>query len=366
MTGTGGVRSTKPPGAVTPGTGATRTGPSHPLTGGATRTGPSHPAVTGTGGGVTRTEFRTRRAEEAGRYLGDAYGLSLRLGAATDGPEYSLVRTEAGAFTDGVVSLPARIEFSTDEVTDLTVVAMSAGLFERTAAGVDERFTAGDVLLVRPGGRPCFARHTGTRCATVNLSAELLAEAAATANPRRPGVPRFTGSAPSDPSLAVLWTRTRDFVAQTLTSGVTSPLVLGQAGRLLAATALAVFPNTATDEGPLRVDSRDASLGTLHRALAFVDANAHADISLADIAAAVHVTPRALQYAFRGHADTTPLTHLRRVRLARAHADLKAANPGTGVTVAGIAARWGFAHQGRFAAAYRRMYGTSPGTTLRG
>ncbi|MFE0209360.1 helix-turn-helix transcriptional regulator [Streptomyces sp. NPDC058992] len=334
-------------------------------TGGVAGTELPGPAAARTGG-VVRTEFRTRRAEEAGRILGAAHGLALRLVTAADGPEYGMVRTDAGAFADGAVSLPARIEFITDEVTALTVVAMSAGLFERTAAGVDERFGAGDVLLVRPGGRSCFARHSDTRFTTVNLSAALLAQAAAVANPRRPGLPRFTGSTPLDTSLAALWTRTRSFVAETLASGVTSPLVLGQAGRLLAATALAVFPNTATTaDGSSPADTRDATPDTLRRAIAFIDAHAHTDVSLADIAAAVYVTPRALQYAFRGHADTTPLTYLRRVRLARAHADLEAADPRAGVTVAGIATRWGFAHQGRFAAAYRRMYGTSPGATLR-
>jgi len=36
-----------------------------------------------------------------------------------------------------------------------------------------------------------------------------------------------------------------------------------------------------------------------------------------------------------------------------------------GDTVAAIAARWGFAHPGRFAAAYQQQYGTTPATTLR-
>ena len=34
-------------------------------------------------------------------------------------------------------------------------------------------------------------------------------------------------------------------------------------------------------------------------------------------------------------------------------------------TVNAIAARWGFTHRGRFAAAYRNRYGQSPATTLR-
>ncbi|MEV6995503.1 helix-turn-helix transcriptional regulator [Streptomyces sp. NPDC093228] len=78
-------------------------------------------------------------------------------------------------------------------------------------------------------------------------------------------------------------------------------------------------------------------------------------ITVAQIAAAAHVTPRALQYAFRRHLDTTPLAHLRGVRLAEAHRDLVAADPAEASTVTGIAARWGFYHPGRFASLYRDM-----------
>ncbi|WP_308405175.1 helix-turn-helix transcriptional regulator [Streptomyces sp. B93] len=92
----------------------------------------------------------------------------------------------------------------------------------------------------------------------------------------------------------------------------------------------------------------------------------HADqpLTVAEIAAAAHVTVRALQYAFRRHLGTTPLAYLRRTRLAHAHRDLQAADPLGGATVADIAARWGFAHPGRFAALYRDAYGTSPSHTL--
>ncbi|WP_372460725.1 helix-turn-helix domain-containing protein [Actinomycetospora endophytica] len=48
-----------------------------------------------------------------------------------------------------------------------------------------------------------------------------------------------------------------------------------------------------------------------------------------------------------------------------AHRDLEAADPTRGDTVGAIAARWGFAHPGRFAIDYRRSYGRSPGETLR-
>lgn len=80
----------------------------------------------------------------------------------------------------------------------------------------------------------------------------------------------------------------------------------------------------------------------MRRAVAFIEENAHLDITVADIAAAVCVTTRAVQLAFQRHLDTTPTAYLRRARLARAHADLTRASPGDGLTVTAVAYRWGF------------------------
>jgi transcriptional regulator GlxA family with amidase domain len=100
------------------------------------------------------------------------------------------------------------------------------------------------------------------------------------------------------------------------------------------------------------------------RAISFIHDNAHGDIGLSDIAAAVNVTPRSVQYLFRRHLGTTPLEYLRRVRLHRAHCDLQAADPAVD-TVTAIACRWGFAHAGRFSMAYKEVFGTAPSRTLR-
>ncbi|MFD7817469.1 helix-turn-helix domain-containing protein [Streptomyces sp. NPDC059785] len=89
-------------------------------------------------------------------------------------------------------------------------------------------------------------------------------------------------------------------------------------------------------------DGQDGRPATVRRAVAFIDEHAPRDLSVADIAEAAHVSIRTLQCAFRRHLDTTPMNHLRRVRLAHAHADLLAADPASGVTVTvtAIATRW--------------------------
>ena len=68
--------------------------------------------------------------------------------------------------------------------------------------------------------------------------------------------------------------------------------------------------------------------------MGFIDARAADPIGLTEIATAAQLSPRALQATFRRHLGTTPLGHLRSVRLARVHAD-----PPPGAATAGQSRR---------------------------
>jgi AraC-like DNA-binding protein len=81
------------------------------------------------------------------------------------------------------------------------------------------------------------------------------------------------------------------------------------------------------------------------------------------LAAEVHLSVRALQEGFRRDLDTTPMAHLRHVRLRRAREALLAAGRET-TTVRAVAVSLGILHLSRFAAAYRRAFGESPSDTL--
>jgi transcriptional regulator GlxA family with amidase domain len=74
---------------------------------------------------------------------------------------------------------------------------------------------------------------------------------------------------------------------------------------------------------------------------------------------------RALQDGFREAVGASPTAWIRSRRLERAHADLRAAEPGDGTTVTEVAMRWGFSHFGRFSVRYRERFGVSPHETLR-
>lgn len=141
-----------------------------------------------------------------------------------------------------------------------------------------------------------------------------------------------------------------------------TPLLISTASQYLAASVLHAYANTAEMETPPH-DCLTGQPAAIRRAIAFMDANAHSAIDLSGVAEAAYVSPRALQYAFRRHLDTTPMAYLRTVRLDGAHRSLMSADPEFD-TVTSIAARWGFANPGRFAALYQQTYGRTPRAAL--
>jgi AraC-like DNA-binding protein len=153
---------------------------------------------------------------------------------------------------------------------------------------------------------------------------------------------------------------THHFLPNDLAYG--SPLIRAHTMRLIAATVLETFPNSASSTDPAAATQAETSV--MRKAVAYIDEHAGEPIGVTEIAAAARVGTRTLQEAFRRHLDTTPMAYLRRARLERAHAALLAADPTTGETVAAIASRWGFANVGRFAGTYRDAYGHSPRATL--
>lgn len=124
---------------------------------------------------------------------------------------------------------------------------------------------------------------------------------------------RLTGYRPVSEGARERWNHTYDHLQRQAAAHpeAMTPLVAAESARLLAAVSLMTFPNTAVTDPGIE-DRRDAHPATLRRAVAFIDTDPGADITLADIAAAAHVSIRAVQLAFRRHLDTTPTGYLRR------------------------------------------------------
>ncbi|MDQ7903133.1 helix-turn-helix transcriptional regulator [Phytohabitans sp. ZYX-F-186] len=142
---------------------------------------------------------------------------------------------------------------------------------------------------------------------------------------------------------------------------VYQPVLAGQLWQavlsgLLAATADRLREDRARREPASRPRA-------VKRAIDAMEAEPDRAFTATSLAAAAGTSVRTLQEGFRQHVGMPPMAYLRRLRLTRAHADLQVAEPGR-ETVASVAHRWGFAHLGRFAAAYRAEYGRAPADTL--
>lgn len=171
---------------------------------------------------------------------------------------------------------------------------------------------------------------------------------------------RLTDPASRDAAAGRHWNRTFDYVLSALADAEDDPITEACLVRHALVTTLSTFHSTFLDasEG----EPRAGGASVVRRAIGYMDAHAHKAITVDDVAEAVHISTRGLQYAFRRGLDTTPTAYLRRVRLDGAHRDLQ--NATADRTVAEIARRWGFGNSSRFGELYRQTYGRSPRRTL--
>lgn len=98
-------------------------------------------------------------------------------------------------------------------------------------------------------------------------------------------------------------------------------------------------------------------------AVDFMHANMHLPLTVGDIAEAAGVSARSLQAGFQQYCGTTPILHLRRLRLEAVHVELSL--PQNVLPIKEVALKWGFSHLGRFAQQYRETYGVHPSVTVK-
>ncbi len=313
-----------------------------------------------------RNVFETADLDAGREFMNAAYGTSLRMSGTEGDQLIRHARYDFGPFCVDDVTLSMETGYDADPLESLAVVEPRTGWVEHRWEGGGERVGPGEIAVIAPPDRPFTALAHNLDFGSVVLDQSLLTEVAGLAEDQPADTLHFTGLQPASPALADHWRTTVGYVRRVLATSpeaMSEPLVLGNVARTVAAGALVTFPNTGAGESTSQ-DGGDATPGAVRRAVAFIEANAHLDIGLSDMATAARVTPRALQIAFARHHDTGPWGCVTRIRLDRAHFDLLAADPDDDATVAAVAARWGFAKSANFAARYHDVYGVSPESTL--
>lgn len=308
-----------------------------------------------------QNRFATTDMSEAKEYLDQAYGWRITVHRPNHtGNPLVVSQSRTDLVTMAHATAPGEPSYRVHGDDYVVLDTLYAGTFELAHGHTTERYGPGNAFVANHPGAEFTSRTHDIDVLTTTLPSSLFTEVAGADPERATGQVEFSSYAPIA-GTEHRWHNVSRFVDNLLADPQTStaPLVTGPAVRLLTATALETFPTNLTRQNQPH-DRTDATPETLRRAVDFIDEHAHADIGLTDIAAAAGVTPRAIQYAFGRHRNTSPLEYLRQVRLAHAHNELQTTDPSTGATVTTIAARWGFAHPGRFATLYRRTYGRPP------
>ncbi|MHC1563012.1 AraC family transcriptional regulator [Actinomycetospora sp. C-140] len=318
---------------------------------------------------MRRFDVASSDPEVADRWLQDTY-VNYRRRLHGDPSAFSFTFTGAAAPRYSIATLHHSLGFETRTELLGDAVILNTTVSGRVAISAGRTTVEpgpGEPYLMPPG-HPWSIRWDDLTNRAVCLAHPVLRRAAADLG-WDGGEVRFTGYRPASPGLGryleleVAHVRDDVLAAEDIAS---SPLLLDQAGRTLAGAILAAFPNTACaaiGERARRPDGGEPAV--VRRAVEYIEANAHRDIGTSDIAREVRIGPRGLQQAFQRHRGQTPMNFLRSVRMERAHRELETADPTRGDTVGAIVARWGFSNAGRFAAAYRRVYGRTPQATLR-
>lgn len=318
---------------------------------------------------VSTVRVATTTADETVAFINEKYvGARIRLGGRSDDFRHELTGFATPTLQVASYRYTRGLSLDIDPFGYLMAVAVTGGNAEVRARREQAAGGGGAVFLLYPPVSPLRVGWGDDFAASVFTmpleQVERLADEEAGA--ARAGL-RFTSMRPVSAAMARLWRKTMDFTASQLAGpdpAAASPLVEQAIAAMAAAAALKAFPNTMQGTGYLPGPGW-AGPAALRRAVAFIDGHAHEPVTPTQVADASGASSRALRHAFTREYSVTLSGYLRRVRLERAHEELRAADHGRGATVAGIARTWGWASPGQFAAAYRRRFGVPPGQTLR-
>jgi AraC-like DNA-binding protein len=304
--------------------------------------------------------FRSADPAAARQFFASAYTPGWQVPALAKGAAVSHRRHESAWMTLDEIRIQGHAKYEISCGETVLVIQPRAGMLTVPGEPLPDK----DSPLLLAGDAACALEANTARFDVVSIPADVLRKAAAERQVPLPRRIQFLDSRPRSRLAVRAWHRALEYVSATFRSAETArqPLIVASAGTLLAAVLLDSYPTNVAVEHDLLSDP--SVPGALKAAVSFIHSHAGSDIGINDVAAAVHLTPRAVQYLFRQQLDTTPTEYQRRVRLHCAHHELKVADR-SAITVAEIAQRWGFTHAGRFSVLYRETYGQSPHSTLR-
>lgn len=137
-------------------------------------------------------------------------------------------------------------------------------------------------------------------------------------------------------------------------------LIRQQLEQMVINTLLAIQPHSHTNE----VNQPHSSLAPRYvkRVEEYIEAHADEALTPGLLAKLAGVSVRTLYAGFHDFRNTSPMEHVKQVRLKRVKSVLEEA---ANASVTDAALSWGFTHMGRFSREYQKVFGEKPSETLR-
>lgn len=294
--------------------------------------------------------------------LGEQTGMRFGYGSTDPGFSYRLSRAGDGRLAVSQVHVGGMMSLWGDTEV-FTVAHVRGARYDWQVREETGSAAGGSSVLFRPE-HPSLVVAQDVDVTLAHLPVQLVQDTADTVYGTRTPV-GFASSAPLSTQLGQYWSGLVHYGGGVLDSeAFAEPMVRAELTRHLAVGLLECFPLLGDRQE--RYLSMEAQSHRYRIAVQFFDDHVGEAITVEDAARAARTTSKALLQAFRANhpSGLSPAQYLRRARLDAAHHDLQEGDPTRGDTVRGIAARWGFTHQGRFAQYYRQAYGTTPSHTL--
>ena len=110
--------------------------------------------------------------------------------------------------------------------------------------------------------------------------------------------------------------------------------------------------NRAGEPPKHQTTSREIVFGN---SLAYIHRHLDQEITTSNICSVVEISERSLRYIFKEIIRLSPLKYVKFIKLNKARQDIR--NAKKNMDIGTISGKWGFSHSGRFAAAYKKLFG---------
>jgi AraC-like DNA-binding protein len=142
---------------------------------------------------------------------------------------------------------------------------------------------------------------------------------------------------------------------------IASPTIQAELASALLACLLKGVRHNYSDE--ILYHCQGAFAYYVKQAISYIEAHLQDEIELADIAAAVNISPRLLQKAFAQEYNCSPMRFVARTRLERIRQELERSSDAT--RIIDVMMNYGITQGGKFAKEYQQLFGEKPSDTLK-